>query len=346
MAKICNPTHGTGPVNAGEDRLIKRLEAYLPDNYLVVPNGEYAHKNPQGMVQFWEYDCIVIAPHAIYHIENKDWAGQLYGDDFQWTINGHERPNPLRTAELKSKLLKGMLIEKNPEWRFAKVITLVTLSNPSQTKFGLDPNARSFDQIFTLGSDLIEFIKDADRAGKREGAISEYQEAIAQYLTGASSQRSAEEKEEILDYEIDEILQKTELFTEYLVHPRGIDFKHFKVREYSLSVVGLSPMQQDARKKKVENARNAQYHLASSPYIIKSEYRLNDEGTCFYEVSDYMDDRTLKSILRMKTLTQMEKVKIIVDIANALKVAHDNGVYHRDVCPANIFILNDTFYCV
>lgn len=93
MAKICNPTHGTGPVNAGEDRLLKRLEVQLPDNYYIVPNGEYAHKNPQGMVQFWEYDCIVIAPHAIYHIENKDWAGQLYGDDFQWTINGHERPD-------------------------------------------------------------------------------------------------------------------------------------------------------------------------------------------------------------------------------------------------------------
>ena len=289
MAKICNPTHGAGPVNAGEERLLKRLEVYLPDNYYIVPNGEYAHKNPQGMVQFWEYDCIIIAPHAIYHIENKDWAGQLYGDDFQWTINGHERPNPLRTAELKSKLLKGMLIEKNPEWRFAKVITLVTLSNPSQTKFGLDPNARSFDQVFLLNSDLEEFIKDADRAGKREDAIAEYQESITNFLTGASSQRTAEEKTEILDYQIDEILQKTELFTEYLVHPRGIDFKHFKVREYSLSVAGLSPMEQAARKKKVQNAQTAQYHLASSPNIVKSDYRLNDEGTYFYEVSEYKD---------------------------------------------------------
>lgn len=341
MAKIYNPTQGAGPVNAGEERLLKRLEVYLPDNYYIVPNGEYAHKNPQGMVQFWEYDCIVIAPHAIYHIENKDWAGQLYGDDFQWTINGHERPNPLKTAELKSKLLKSMLVEKNPEWRFAKVITLVTLSNPSQTKFGLDPNARSFDQIFTLNSDLEEFIKDADRAGKREDAIAEYQEAITKYLTGASSQRTAEEKTQVLDYQIDEILQKTELFTEYLVHPHGIDFKHFKVREYSLSVVGLSPMEQQARQKKVENARNAQYHLSSSPYIINSIYQMNEEGTYFYEVSEYMDDRNLKSILRMTTLTQMEKVKIIIDIANALKMAHDSGVYHRDVCPANIYILND-----
>ena len=137
------------------------------------------------------------------------------------------------------------------------------------------------------------------------------------------------------------MLQKTEIFTEYLVHPRGIDFMHFKVREYALSIAGMSPMELEKRKKKVENAQKAQYHLSSSPYIIKSEYRLNDEGTFFYEVSEYMDDHTLKSVLRVKTLTQMEKVKIIVDIANALKVAHASGVYHRDICPANIYILSD-----
>lgn len=165
MAKICNPTYSAGPVNAGEERLLNRLENFLPDNYLLVPNGEYAHKSPQGMVQYWEYDCIVIAPHAIYHIENKDWAGHLYGDDFQWSINGHERPNPFKTAELKSKLLKDMLREKNTDWRFVKVITVVTLSHPSQTKFGLDPNANSYDQVFTLNSDLWDFIQDADRAG-------------------------------------------------------------------------------------------------------------------------------------------------------------------------------------
>lgn len=33
--------------------------------------------NAQGAVQYWEYDCIVIAPHAIYAIENKDYRGRI-----------------------------------------------------------------------------------------------------------------------------------------------------------------------------------------------------------------------------------------------------------------------------
>lgn len=341
MAKVCEPKYATGPVNGGEKRLIDNLKINLPDNYYIIPNGEYALKSPQGMVQYWEYDCIVVAPHAIYHIENKDWAGQLFGDDNSWSINGQDRPNPMKTAALKSRLLASMLRSKNVEWRFAKVVTLVTLSHHSQTKYGLDPNCNSYNQVFTIGSDLYAFLQDADIVGKREDAIADYQEEITNYLTGASSQRTADQKTVILDYEIDEVLQRTELFTEYLVHPRGIDFRHFKVREFALFPADKSPLELKKLENKVKNAQMAQYHMSSSPYIIKSEYRLNDEQTYFYEVSEYMDDRTLKATIRMKTLTQMEKIKIIVDIAHALKVAHDNNVFHRDVCPANIFLLSD-----
>ena len=56
MAKICTPKFASGPVNAGEERLLKFLEVKLPDNYYLVPNGEYPSMNAQGAVQYWEYD--------------------------------------------------------------------------------------------------------------------------------------------------------------------------------------------------------------------------------------------------------------------------------------------------
>ena len=39
MAKICTPKFSTGPVNAGEERLLKFLEVKLPDGYYLIPNG-------------------------------------------------------------------------------------------------------------------------------------------------------------------------------------------------------------------------------------------------------------------------------------------------------------------
>lgn len=67
-------------MNGGEQRLIDYLTVKLPDDYYIIPNGEYAAKI-NGAIQFFEYDCIVVAPHAVYHLENKDWGGHLQGDD-------------------------------------------------------------------------------------------------------------------------------------------------------------------------------------------------------------------------------------------------------------------------
>ena len=55
----------------------------------------------------------------------------------------------------------------------------------------------------------------------------------------------------------------------------------------------------------------------------------------------YMAANTVKARSRFKTFTQIEKLKIISDVAQALKVAHSKGVFHRNVKPENIFILND-----
>lgn len=81
MAKLCPHKYYEGPVNAGEERLFRFLEVNLPNDYFIIPNGEYPSINVRGGVEYWEYDCIVVTPHAIYHLENKDWKGRIEGDD-------------------------------------------------------------------------------------------------------------------------------------------------------------------------------------------------------------------------------------------------------------------------
>ena len=58
MAKIYKPTYSE-VVNAGEQRLIDFLEVKLPDDYAVICNGEYGQQNRNGVVQYYEYDCIL-----------------------------------------------------------------------------------------------------------------------------------------------------------------------------------------------------------------------------------------------------------------------------------------------
>ncbi len=82
MAIIKRPPHNDGPVNTGEQRLLDYLSVKLPNNYFIIPNCNIAITGPNRIMKYWEYDCIVVTPHALYHIENKDWAGNLEGDDY------------------------------------------------------------------------------------------------------------------------------------------------------------------------------------------------------------------------------------------------------------------------
>lgn len=338
MGKVLKPIQADGPVNGGEQRLIDYLTVKLPEDYYIIPNGEYAAKI-NGAIQFFEYDCIVVAPHAVFHLENKDWGGHLQGDDELWFVNGTERKNPHKSGTYKSRILASKIQQKNPAWR-ARIITAVTLSNPSQTKFGLDPHSACYDQTFTLSQELIDFLTDPLRVNKSAGEISSYAMELAEYLSGATSQRTHSQKTRVAGYEIDEILQQTEDFTEYLCHPKAFCTKYYRVREYSL-VRNESPGALATFRNKVENAQTAQEMMDNSSHILKSRYRLNDDETVFYEISDWMNDCTLKAKLRNRTFLQIEKFKIITDVANALKTAHEQNIFHRAVSPESIYILND-----
>ena len=338
MAQIIRP-HFSDEPNEGEKRLINYLKVNLPDDYLVITNGEYSSKSPQGVVKFWEYDCIVITPHAIYHIENKDWGGHLEGDDDVWFINGAERKNPHKNAALKSKILGGRLHTKNSAW-FAPVYTAISLSNPQQTKYGLDSQCDCFASTYTLqNSDLAEFIQDASITNRAPELIKAYMKDIADYLSGDSIGRSHTEKTEILDYKILETLQQTDFYTEYLCEPKFFVDKKYKVREYPLDFAEKSAAELAAVRLRAENAKNAQEQLSFCPYIIPCHCQINESRTKFYEVIEYMDDRTLYAEMRIKTFTQRQKIQIILDIANALKEAHSKCVFHRAVAPENIYIV-------
>ena len=338
MAQLRKPKHDDGPVNAGEQRLLNYLCVKLPDNYIVIPNCNFAITGPNYVMKYWEYDCIVVAPYAIYHIENKDWGGNLEGDDFAWFRSGQEVANPHKTAGLKSRILASKIKNQHPDWNFGQIITLVTLSNPRQSKFGFDPQCNCYKQTFTLNNDLIEFLSDAELIGRNPHAITKIQEDLAGFMTGTSVERIKAERTEIFNYKIIEKLQEAEEFTEYHCVPKFIATAHYKIREYPLDIAGKSLEELKKLTLQIQNADMAQQKIGDSPYVVKTECRMNEEQTYYYEISRYQDESTLRSKLRQKTFKQTDKISIILDVANALKEAHAEGVFHRNVCPENIYV--------
>ena len=64
-------------------------------------------------------------------------------------------------------------------------------------------------------------------------------------------------------------------------------------------------------------------------------------GRTYYYVMEYLDGMSLSRMLRERNvLPDVEAVAFSVDVADALAVAHDQGIIHRDIKPSNIFIRN------
>lgn len=338
MATIIQPKHSTGAINAGEDRLLKYLEVNLPDDYFIVPNVEFANSTPRGQVQYLEYDCLVIAPHAIYHIENKDWGGRLTGDEYTWYLNDSEKANPLKTIRFKTSVLASKLKQHNPAWATAWIASLLTLSNPRQNKSGLYGDCEK--ATYLLNERLIQFLTNPDAVGKQPNDIADIYVDIKNFISGSLSEKIKHERREIEGYEIIETLVIDKCYSEYLCKPKGMLTANKKrIKEYILDMAGLSPGEREQRANQIKNQEYALNQIKPCPFILNAHFRTS-ENNRFYEITDYLDENSLRSELRRKTFTQEEKLNIIFNLIEALKVAHEANVFHRDLNPENIYLTN------
>lgn len=337
MATLIQAKHSKGAVNAGEERLLKFLEVNLPDNYYIVSNVEFANSTPQGQVQYLEYDCLVVTPHALYHIENKDWSGRLEGDDTTWYLNGSEKPNPLKTVRFKTSVLASKLKAHNPSWATAWIASLLTLSHPRQNKKMLWGDCEK--ATYLLDNKLIDFICNPNAVRKPADSIADIYAQISEFVAGISTPREPKDRKEIVGYDIIETLALDKCYSEYLCKTKGmITANKVRVKEYILDLVGLSPAERDKRALQTKNQQMALAKMQRCPFILNAQFILDEENNRFYEITDFLDENSLRAELRRKTFTQEEKLSIIFNLIEALRVAHKVDVFHRDLNPENIYL--------
>ena len=343
MATIIKPPYFEQVVNAGEKKLLDFLEVNLPDNYFLIPNVEIASTNPKNFrTQYWEYDLIVVTPHAIFNIENKDWKGRIEGDDNYWYLNDRQMSNPLKTGRQKTAVLASKLKEHNPNWGRAWIQNMLTLSYDNVYHPVISSDA--YKLTFMLNDRLLDYIWNPINVGKNEDAIEDIRTDIVKFLSGQQSKKAPEEKREVQGYEIVEILDQQTNFTEFLVKEEGNTPVRRRVKEYALQVSGMSPDELRNREDQIKNQYNALKNLKGKPFILNVEFIVDNENHLFYEISDFLDENSLRSEARHKTFTFKEKLQIVENVMVALKEAHQKGIFHRDINPENIYLASGYAY--
>lgn len=71
---------------------------------------------------------------------------------------------------------------------------------------------------------------------------------------------------------------------------------------------------------------------------IVSVYEIGRQDETLYIVSDFVEGASLRQWLTAQKLTTREAAELCAEIAHALHAAHEAGVVHRDVKPANIML--------
>lgn len=117
----------------------------------------------------------------------------------------------------------------------------------------------------------------------------------------------------------------------------------YKAKDYKLRrMVALKVLKHEYAEDEAVLAKFRKEALAAGslthPNIV-AVYDLGQEFYIDFIVMEYIDGITLKEYIKRRDMLSSEEVlKISIKIAEALKVAHANGIIHRDIKPQNIMV--------
>ena len=71
-------------------------------------------------------------------------------------------------------------------------------------------------------------------------------------------------------------------------------------------------------------------------------YDVGEDDGNYYIVMEYVEGRTLKSLIKRRgALTLAEVIDIMTQLTSGIEHAHEKGIIHRDIKPQNVLILDD-----
>ena len=141
------------------------------------------------------------------------------------------------------------------------------------------------------------------------------------------------EGKEIDQYEIISQIGKGGMGTVYLARDKSLGRKiaiKFLDKKFS--------QDQDRLQRFFLEARTAS--ALNQPNII-TIYQIGEVDDHHFIATEFIEGKTLRQIIENEPLKLMSVVEIAIQIASALKAAHDAGIIHRDIKPDNIMVRPD-----
>lgn len=106
-------------------------------------------------------------------------------------------------------------------------------------------------------------------------------------------------------------------------------------RDVALKVLLAEPGANDRRRRFLREARAA---AALDHPNICAIYEVGEDGEHSYIAMQYCEGETLASLMRSSDVSPGEALRISIQVAEALSIAHERNVIHRDIKPSNLIV--------
>ncbi len=319
------------PESEGERQTIRLLKERLPEDYIVFHNLETV--SAAGFA--YEIDLLVIAPHAVYVIEEKNYAGHIRGNIREWLMfNGAVFPSPIPAVNHKTRIVAAHLKKHDPLLADVFCQGVVHLSSPKAKIKINDPQA----ERVTVAEELIAYLADPSRLPSPECSTAGRRDKICGAIFAGFEPRHP--RREIGVYRILEKLGETPEYTEYLAEHRYVKIEpRTRLKVYHFEMYE-EPDKRDKQLELIFRDVNALKMLAGHPNIVRTSDIFPWEGDSFVLPTEWADGYSLRGLMdgTGTSLAVPDKLNIFQQLCAGLEYAHRHGVIHRDLRPENIVI--------
>lgn len=322
---------------AWEYEALEFLRKKLPDHepYRAWANFEFIAQD--GSIN--EIDLLVVSPKGMFLIEIKSHPGEISGDAGTWVWNNNGRckafDNPRLLADRKAKklasLLRGQRAARNATIPFINTLVFLSAENVINK---LQGPAR---QNVCTRNNVLDELSKIDEFWNHKKLDRPTSKMVSRAMEEAGIKESLRLRRVGL-YELKELLDEADHFQDWLAthSETGI---HRRIRIY----LTYGKVAKEANT--LEKAAKLEFRLLEGiehPGIIHArEYQQHDQGPALvfeHDPAAVRLDHFIASLGKNQRLDILDALNLTRQIADAVRFAHGQHLYHRALSPQSIYV--------
>ena len=320
-------THCHPNPHIGETLTVNYLRHHLPGGVLLVN-----YHLPDG-AGTQEIDVVVLNHNGVYLLEVKHWYGSIEADQVHWRhASGDLRPSPIPIIEQKAKIMHGFLASQG--WEKLSVVGLVVLSKGTVALKVSDPQAH---KVFGLHESLVEALTGRDYVFHPRSRTLRSSE-IRRLRNAILDSHVTDAERRVAGYRVLEEHDRQHYVELVAEHPEVAGWK-VRIKQYDVPAIGSARELEEAVGR-FKRDMAALVKAGPHPNLVMPHQFQRDESSDerYYLVLEWAGDQTLADRLGGGPLEPGEQLRILNDVAAALAHCHAQGVFHRNLSPASVYL--------